>query len=73
VLLYVKANLTGDESVDVLHYHKTHPEFPHEPTSDQFFDELQWESYRRLGEHLVQPLCADANWFWNIPLPQAES
>ena len=44
------ASLTGREPVDVLQYHAQHPDFPHETTADQFFDEAQWESYRRLGE-----------------------
>ncbi len=51
-LVYVKATLTGDEPVDVLEYHSTHADFPHESTANQFFDEPQWESYRRLGEHI---------------------
>ena len=51
-LLYVKPSLTGREPVDVLEYHAAHPEFPHETTADQFFDEAQWESYRRLGEYI---------------------
>jgi len=51
-LVYVKASLTGDEPVDVLQYHAKHPDFPHETTADQFFGEAQWESYRRLGEHI---------------------
>ncbi len=34
-------------------YAARHPAFPHEPTSDQFFDEAQFESYRRLGEHVA--------------------
>lgn len=51
-LLYIKATLTGDEPADVLEYHRAHPAFPHESTADQFFDEAQWESYRRLGEHI---------------------
>jgi hypothetical protein len=51
-LIYVKATLTGDEPVDVLEYHSAHPDFPHESTANQFFDEAQWESYRRLGEHI---------------------
>jgi hypothetical protein len=51
-LVYVKATLTGDEPEDVCHYHRSHPDFPQEPTSDQFFDEAQWESYRRLGQHI---------------------
>jgi hypothetical protein len=51
-LVYVKATLTGDEPIDVLEYHSSHPDFPHESTANQFFDEAQWESYRRLGEHI---------------------
>jgi hypothetical protein len=50
LIVYVKASLTGHEPVDVLQYHAKHPDFPHETTADQFFDEAQWESYRRLGE-----------------------
>jgi hypothetical protein len=52
LLLYVKASMTGDEPTDVEQYHVEHPDFPHETTADQFFDEPQWESYRRLGEHV---------------------
>lgn len=51
-LVYVKATLMGDEPEDVLHYHQSHPDFPQETTLDQFFDEAQWESYRRLGQHI---------------------
>lgn len=29
-----------------------HPDFPHEPTSDQFFDEVQWEAYFQLGQFI---------------------
>src|SRR5262249_2239348 len=31
-----------------------HREFPHESTSDQFFAEDQFESYRRLGYHVAR-------------------
>lgn len=47
-----KATLMGDEPEDVCHYHRGHPDFPQETTLDQFFDEAQWESYRRLGQHV---------------------
>jgi hypothetical protein len=50
-LVYLKPTLDGDEPVDVRQYRAEHPAFPHESTGDQFFDEAQWESYRRLGEH----------------------
>ncbi len=29
-----------------------HPDFPHEATSDQFFDEIQWEAYFQLGRYI---------------------
>jgi len=51
-LVYVKATLMGDEPEDVSQYHRAHPAFPQETTTDQFFDERQWESYRRLGLHV---------------------
>jgi hypothetical protein len=49
VLLYIKPAITGGENADVLNYSKTHPEFPHQSTADQWFDEDQFESYRTLG------------------------
>jgi hypothetical protein len=52
LVVVLKPTLTGDEPLDVLQYAASHPAFPQEPTSDQFFDEAQWESYRRLGEHI---------------------
>ncbi|HZL47328.1 MAG TPA: hypothetical protein VFC28_13975 [Opitutaceae bacterium] len=57
-LLVLKPSLKGDESVDVTQYQRTHPLFPQEPTSDQYFDEAQWESYRKLGDHIGTTLFA---------------
>ena len=51
-VLYVKACLTGDESVDITEYHARNPHFPHESTGRQFFDEAQFEAYRQLGHHI---------------------
>ncbi len=68
VLLYIKASLTGDESLDVKQYHGKYQEFPHEGTADQFFEEAQWESYRNLGEHVAATLVEHGPWLWNIPL-----
>ncbi len=53
ILIYLKPSLTGEEPVDVLEYASKHESFPHEPTTDQFFDESQFESYRQLGEHMA--------------------
>jgi hypothetical protein len=52
VVIYVKPTLTGDEPLDVTHYHAEHPDFPQESTLNQYFNESQWESYRKLGEHI---------------------
>ena len=57
VLLYIKPCLTGDEPPDVVQYAATDSRFPHQPTADQFFDEAQFESYRRLGLHTVDAIC----------------
>lgn len=54
ILLYIKPTLTGDEPCDITQYRKRNENFPHESTGDQFYDEAQWESYRRLGEHATR-------------------
>jgi hypothetical protein len=60
VLLCIKAALCGDEPVDVANYAAGHPPFPHQPTSNQWFDEAQLESYRMLGFFSVQSLTKGA-------------
>jgi len=59
-LLYLKPALVGDEPTDVQHYQAEYPDFPHESTADQFFDEAQWESYRRLGLHVADRVLGPA-------------
>ncbi|HEU0120024.1 MAG TPA: hypothetical protein VFQ91_05820 [Bryobacteraceae bacterium] len=54
ILLYLKLSVTGDEPIDVLHYRKANPSFPHQSTADQFFTESQFESYRALGYHVAE-------------------
>ena len=51
---YLKPGLRGGESADIVAYARSSREFPHEPTGDQWFDELQFEAYRALGEHAMQ-------------------
>jgi hypothetical protein len=59
-LVYMKAALSGSEPVDVWNFSKTNPAFPHDPTTDQFFDETRFESYRSLGFHTVKALAGDS-------------
>jgi hypothetical protein len=57
-LIYLKNSLTGDEPEPVLNYKNDEPQFPHESTGDQFFTDVQFESYRALGEHIVNSVFA---------------
>ena len=57
VLIYIKPTFCGDEPPDVRQYGATVKEFPHETTSDQFFSETQFESYRMLGLHTISHIC----------------
>ena len=56
ILIYIKPSLNGHEPADVQHYAAADPFFPHQPTSDQFFDESQFDSYRRPGLHVVEKI-----------------
>ena len=59
-LLYLKLSVTGNETELINRYRTLHPEFPHEPTADQFFNEEQFEAYRELGAHVAEGLFARA-------------
>lgn len=46
-------------------YAATHSDFPNQTTADQFFNESQFESYRKLGMTMVQAImeCAPKHAF----------
>ena len=48
-MLVIKPKLIDNATADILNYQIQQPSFPQESTGDQFFDEAQWESYRKLG------------------------
>ncbi|KAA3639585.1 MAG: hypothetical protein DWQ02_03430, partial [Bacteroidetes bacterium] len=61
--VYVKSSVTAPQGKPELSpddqlkygtykYKIYHPSFPHEPTSDQFFDPIQWEAYYQLGQYI---------------------
>lgn len=56
-LLILKPMQLGTEPPDVESYHRANPDFPHQTTADQWFDEAQTESYRMLGLHTVDDAC----------------
>lgn len=59
ILLYIKNSLTGNEPTDLINYKLERPSFPHHSTVDQFFNESQFESYRHLGQHMVEETLSD--------------
>jgi hypothetical protein len=67
LLVVLKPSLGGDEPVDLASFATAHPRFPQEPTIDQVFDEAQWESYRKLGDHVAESLlAADGPGCWSL-------
>jgi len=57
VIVYLKPACYGNEPRDIYEYFKSNEAFPHESTTDQFFTESQFESYRMLGIHTMERLC----------------
>ncbi|MFY2823861.1 hypothetical protein [Ruegeria sp. MALMAid1280] len=56
VMLYIKTAVTGNEPALIQTYQDANPAFPNQSTLDQFFDEHQFEAYRRLGVHSAESL-----------------
>jgi hypothetical protein len=52
-ILYIKTTLTKNMPTDIREYHFKNSSFPNQTTADQFFDENQFESYRKLGYHAL--------------------
>lgn len=50
---YVKSTLVPGMPMDVRNYADRHKAFPHQTTNDQYFDDQQFEAYRRLGYGLA--------------------
>jgi hypothetical protein len=71
VLIYLKPTLCGGEPVDVVNYAHRSAAFPHESTTDQFFTESQFESYRSLGIYETDRMCRALG--IEIPSDTAES
>jgi hypothetical protein len=55
-LVYLKLACTGGEPGYVVDYRRQNPDFPHQTTGDQIYDEAQFEAYRRLGECAAESL-----------------
>lgn len=58
-LLFLTTTFFKELSADLYSYRKNHNEFPDQPTSDQFFDERQFEAYRELGFQTAHAMMCD--------------
>ncbi|MEZ4824787.1 MAG: hypothetical protein R3C61_00620 [Bacteroidia bacterium] len=52
-IFYLKSSINQETlPVSASNYHAKYPDFPHQTTADQFFDDAQFEAYRSLGFHI---------------------
>jgi hypothetical protein len=51
-ILLLKLGLDECFTQDLINYGKVNPASPNTPTFDQVFDDIQWESYRALGQQI---------------------
>lgn len=57
-LVYMKLAMIEKLPTDVYSYKGICPDFPHQSTADQFFDEKQFEAYRELGYYICKQMLA---------------
>lgn len=53
IIVWIKNTMTGTESADLKNFRAMNDKFPYDPTSNQFYGESRFESYRMLGFHSV--------------------
>jgi len=58
-VVYIKSTLTRGLPADIYGYKARNPDFPHQTTMDQFFDEEQFDAYRELGYRLAAQFFRD--------------
>ncbi len=58
-IIVIKPTVNHTESADVRQYRAENDCFPQQGTGDQFFDEAQFESYRKLGSISARDLCVE--------------
>jgi len=58
--IYIKTALTRNLPEDLYAYKAAYSDFPDQPTTDQFFDERQFEAYRELGYQLTRQMLSNS-------------
>lgn len=57
LLFHVKSFLVPPATLDLAQYKIMHDQFPHDATTNQFFDEVQFKCYQQLGWQIGQRVC----------------
>jgi hypothetical protein len=65
-IVLLKPTMTGEEPADLVNYAAENAPFPQQTTMDQYFDDAQWESYRRLGEWIGEAVFG-SGWLGSVP------
>lgn len=68
IIIYFKPSIIGMETADVQQYAIENGNFPQQTTANQWFDEAQFESYRRLGQIAAERAFSDLE-----PVSQAKN
>jgi len=58
-LYYLKPAIFGALRLSVLGFKSAYPDFPDDPTTDQFFSEARFEAYRELGFASTEKMLED--------------
>ena len=53
-LLLLKPSIAPGLTEDIVNYAAENKDFPQQPTFDQVFDDIQWESHRALGQQIAR-------------------
>ncbi|MGR9107895.1 MAG: hypothetical protein ACU843_13280, partial [Gammaproteobacteria bacterium] len=59
LLVYIKSTLLETSNFKIKGCKAQYPEFPHQSTADQFFDEVQFEAYRGVGYTIAESMIQD--------------
>ena len=69
-LYLIKTTMIRRLPMSVRAYKNTHRDFPDESTADQFFGEVQFEAYRRLGYQLGEQLLVNSTLKQDLGVPE---
>lgn len=69
-IVMVKPRLIRCASSDLLAFYHDNARFPQQSTGDQFFEEEQWESYRKLGVECCNAVLALGEPLWQYVLEE---